>query len=221
MSPAQDNILEEIKKSEFADSSAAANDYASPPDKDPSDPKDSDRSLATGGSEEQLLLDPPLTEEEITADLSAIIDEAGDLDDLDDLDMMIQSASPFRGQNYVAHGNANSYHRQAPYHHHQVSKYSPFPVKSTNFDVISMSQLVNLNRHDTVSTFSMTSGLIGEGPFRRNPLDDLSRFSDNRRQTGHVLPMFDLYFEGTKKCCKETSRGEEPIDMFALRRNAN
>lgn len=75
-----------------------------------------------------LLLDPPLTEEEISADLSAIINEANDLDDLD---MMIQSATPFQhprpvGQNY-GHVNTNMYGRQPTYHphhhHHQVNKF--------------------------------------------------------------------------------------------------
>lgn len=76
-------------------------------------------------SELPLLLDPPLTEEEISADLSAIINEASDLDELD---MMIQSAGPFQhprsvAQNY-GHTNTNMYHRQPSYHshhHHQVS----------------------------------------------------------------------------------------------------
>lgn len=70
-----------------------------------------------------LLLDPPLTEEEISADLSAIIDEANDLDDLN---MMIQSATSFQPphprpmpQNY-GHANANMYHRQQSYHQSQV-----------------------------------------------------------------------------------------------------
>lgn len=57
-------------------------------------------------SASSLLLDPPLTDEEISANL-------------EELDMMIQSAGPFQhpravGQNY-AHG-ANSYHRQPAYH---------------------------------------------------------------------------------------------------------
>lgn len=77
------------------------------------------------GSELPLLLDPPLTEDEISADLSAIINEASDLDELD---MMIQSATPFQhprsvAQNY-GHANTNMYHRQPSYHshhHHQVS----------------------------------------------------------------------------------------------------
>lgn len=67
-----------------------------------------------------LLLDPPLTDEEISADISDLINEASNLEELD---MMIQSASPFQhprsvGQNY-GHG-ANSYHRQPSYHHPQV-----------------------------------------------------------------------------------------------------
>lgn len=83
-------------------------------------------------SELPLLLDPPLTEEEISADLSAIINEASDLDELD---MMIQSAGPFQhprsvAQNY-GHGNTNMYHRQPPYshhhhHHHQVRTHTQF-----------------------------------------------------------------------------------------------
>lgn len=75
-------------------------------------------------SELPLLLNPPLTEEEISADLSAIINEASDLDELD---MMIQSAGPFQhprsvAQNY-GHANTNMYHRQTSYHshHHQVT----------------------------------------------------------------------------------------------------
>lgn len=103
------------------------NDFNFPSENKSNNQKENEKNLASGGSsEEQLLLDPPLTEEEISADLSAIINEAADLDDLD---MMIQSASPFQhprsvAQNYVAHTNPNSYHRQAPYHHHhQVCKY--------------------------------------------------------------------------------------------------
>lgn len=83
-------------------------------------------------SELPLLLDPPLTEEEISADLSAIINEASDLDELD---MMIQSAGPFQhprsvAQNY-GHANTNMYHRQPSYHshhhHHQVWFFFSFP----------------------------------------------------------------------------------------------
>lgn len=79
-------------------------------------------------SELPILLSPPLTDEEISADLSAIINEASDLNDLD---MMIQSAGPFQhprsvAQNYGGHGTANMYHRQPSYHshhhHHQVSQ---------------------------------------------------------------------------------------------------
>lgn len=74
------------------------------------------------------MLNPPLIEEEISADLSAIIDEASELDDLD---MMTQSAGPFQphrslAQNY-GHSNTNMYHRQAsyhPHHHHQVSRFT-------------------------------------------------------------------------------------------------
>lgn len=90
---------------------------------EPKDNKNTDQSEIQN-SELPLLLDPPLTEEEISADLSAIINEANDLDDID---MMIQSAGPFQhprsvGQNY-GHSNANMYHRPQSYHpHHQVNK---------------------------------------------------------------------------------------------------
>lgn len=81
-----------------------------------------------------LLLDPPLTEEEISADLSAIINEASDLEDLD---IMIQSAGPFQhprsvGQNY----GPNAYHRQPSYHHHhhhQVSYHYNFLIFLVTF----------------------------------------------------------------------------------------
>lgn len=110
-----------MKATDFADtqSTPSARNFDFTGEKEKSQSED-DKNLASGGSEEQLLLDPPLTDEEISADLSAIINEASDLDELD---MMIQSASPFQhprsvAQNYAAHSNANSYHRQTPYHHH-------------------------------------------------------------------------------------------------------
>lgn len=149
----QDEILaEELKKSEYSDvtgessSAAAAStstsnqfdaNFAFPTDKstttEQKDNKDtrnpSQRDIHN--SELPLLLDPPLTEEEISADLSAIINEASDLDELD---MMIQSANPFQhprsvAQNY-GHANTNMYHRQPSYHshhhHHQVNIYIRF-----------------------------------------------------------------------------------------------
>lgn len=143
ISVSQDEILaEELKKSEYSDvngessgvataSTSTSNqfdtNFAFPTDKaattEQKDNKEAGQS-EIHSSELPLLLDPPLTEEEISADLSAIINEASDLDELD---MMIQSAGPFQhprsvAQNY-GHANANMYHRQPPYshhHHHQV-----------------------------------------------------------------------------------------------------
>lgn len=94
-----------------------------------------------------LLLDPPLTEEEISADLSSIINEASELDDLD---MMIQSAGPFQhprsvAQNYVGHPNANMYHRQSSYHshHHQVNTFFfPFSLKNISSKFMLSIQLI-------------------------------------------------------------------------------
>lgn len=138
----KDEILaEELNKSEYSDvngetssaataSTSAVNhfdrNFAFPSDKVlQNEQKDNKQNSEISNSELPLLLDPPLTEEEISADLSAIIDEANDLDELD---MMIQSAGPFQhprsvAQNY-GHSNTNMYHRQPPYshhHHHQVS----------------------------------------------------------------------------------------------------
>lgn len=97
-------------------------------------------------SELPLLLDPPLTEEEISADLSAIINEASDLDELD---MMIQSAGPFQhprsvAQNY-GHPNANMYHRQPSYHtphHHQVCLNIPIKIPLKLFFICCANRLV-------------------------------------------------------------------------------
>lgn len=137
----QDEILaEELKKSEYSDTASTNNNlpnHGSPADNFafPVDKKSESESTndsgnlsdeASGTSVSQLLLDPPLTDEEISADLSAIINEANDLDELD---MMIQSAGPFQhprsvAQNY-GHSNGNVYHRQPSYHHphhHQVSE---------------------------------------------------------------------------------------------------
>lgn len=142
----QDEILaEELKKSEYSDvngesssgptaSTSTSNqfdtNFAFPTEKlatatTSTEEKDNKPSTSEiNDSELKLLLDPPLTEEEISADLSAIINEANDLDDLD---MMIQSAGPYQhprtvAQNY-GHANANMYHRQSSYH--QVSAYIP------------------------------------------------------------------------------------------------
>ncbi|XP_031620894.1 segmentation protein cap'n'collar isoform X2 [Contarinia nasturtii] len=136
-----DEILaEELKKSEYSDvngesssvataSTSTSNqfdtNFAFPTEKLTTEQKDNKPSTSDiHGSELQLLLDPPLTEEEISADLSAIINEANDLDELD---MMIQSAGPFQhprtvAQNY-GHANTNMYHRQSSYHsHHHQSR---------------------------------------------------------------------------------------------------
>lgn len=109
--------------SQFGANYAYLNDKTStePDHKENKDQNQSD----SQNSEIPLLLNPPLTEEEISADLSAIIDEANELDELD---MMIQSPGPFQhprsvAQNY-GHTNTNMYHRQPSYHshhHHQVS----------------------------------------------------------------------------------------------------
>lgn len=111
--------------------------FAFPTDKvttsEQKDDKDTNQS-EIHSSELPLLLDPPLTEEEISADLSAIINEASDLDELD---MMIQSVGPFQhprsvAQNY-GHANTNMYHRQPSYHsqhHHQVCSIFLFFIKS-------------------------------------------------------------------------------------------
>lgn len=133
----QDEILaEELRKSEYSES-ASGSVFSSPEPLSVREPESfsfpvekksvsestndsgnlSDE--ASGPSAAQLLLDPPLTDEEISADLSAIINEASGLDELD---MMIQSAGPFQhprsvAQNY-AHSNGNVYHRQPSYHHH-------------------------------------------------------------------------------------------------------
>lgn len=144
----QDEILaEELKKSEYSEvngessSQPSTSNFAFPSDKDAAkdenakstENRNENSSNGSGigdGASLPLLLDPPLTEEEISADLSAIINEASDLDELD---MMIQSAGPFQhprsvAQNY-GHGQANMYHRQPSYHshhHHQVSISSYF-----------------------------------------------------------------------------------------------
>lgn len=153
----QDEILaEQLTKSEYSDvngeSSSAATaststanqfdtNFAFPSDKITTPKQEPENKTASQSeihsSELPLLLDPPLTEEEISADLSAIIDEANDLDELD---MMIQSATPFQhprsvAQNYGhGHGNTNMYHRQPSYHshhhHHQVSAAVAFQFHS-------------------------------------------------------------------------------------------
>lgn len=142
-------MAEELKKSEYLEANGESTattssnqfnaNFAFPIDKNLSDiiksedtksgeNNSSNADDSNNNSGEQLLpllLDPPLTEEEISADLSAIINEANDLDELD---MMIQSAGPFQhprsvAQNYVGHSQANMYHRQPSYHshhHHQV-----------------------------------------------------------------------------------------------------
>lgn len=141
----QDEILaEELKKNEYSEANGGLSDAATAStstsnqfganfaflnDKPSSEPKPKENKVKnqndSENSEIPLLLNPPLIEEEISADLSAIIDEANELDELD---MMIQSAGPFQhprsvAQNY-GHGNTNMYHRQPSYHshhhHHQV-----------------------------------------------------------------------------------------------------
>lgn len=145
----QDEILaEELKKSEYSDSPSTSvfpspgpstrepislrhDNFSFPIEKKSVSESTNDSGNlsdeASGTSTSPLLLDPPLTDEEISADLSAIINEASGLDELD---MMIQSAGPFQhprsvAQNY-AHNSGSVYHRQPSYHHshhHQVSKY--------------------------------------------------------------------------------------------------
>lgn len=133
----QDEILaEELRKSEYSESASGSvfsspeplsvrepESFSFPVEKKSVSESTSDSGNlsdeASGPSAAQLLLDPPLTDEEISADLSAIINEASGLDELD---MMIQSAGPFQhprsvAQNY-AHSNGNVYHRQPSYHHH-------------------------------------------------------------------------------------------------------
>lgn len=166
----QDEILaEELKKSEYSDSPSTSvfpspgpstrepaslrhDNFSFPVEKKSVSESTSDSGNlsdeASGTSATQLLLDPPLTDEEISADLSAIINEASGLDELD---MMIQSAGPFQhprsvAQNY-AHNNGSVYHRQPPYHHHshhhQVSEHKhlnmPMAISSKGKEQIQFS----------------------------------------------------------------------------------
>lgn len=116
-------MSEKLEKSGFGDLAGGSSsdqdfDYFSQPK--PNESVDTTVDSASGGEPlppaSPLLLDPPLTDEEISADISDLINEANNLEELD---MMIQSAGPFQhprsvGQNY----GANSYHRQPTYHHH-------------------------------------------------------------------------------------------------------
>lgn len=128
----QDKIIaEELKKSEYSDVGARAttSNFAFGNDQSTPEVDQTNENNCGDDNEISLLLSPPLSDEELSADLSAIINEASDLNELD---MMIQSAGPFQhprsvAQNYPGHGTPNMY-RQPSYHphphhhhHHQVS----------------------------------------------------------------------------------------------------
>lgn len=185
----QDEILaEELRKSEYSES-ASGSVFSSPEPLSVREPESfsfpvekksvsestndsgnlSDE--ASGPSAAQLLLDPPLTDEEISADLSAIINEASGLDELD---MMIQSAGPFQhprsvAQNY-AHSNGNVYHRQPSYHHHphhhQVSE-------RINILRLSISMTNSSNKLNfSIKCLSRLIRLKGFARFLRRPNDN-------------------------------------------------